>query len=86
MEPEYSDLPAEVIVAAQAGRKLDAIRILREHTGMGLADAKAVVDGLEKEPGSELPPLAAGKEDHGTARFLVILAVLGGIAAALFLL
>lgn len=85
MEPEYPDLPTEVILAVQAGRKLDAIRILRDHTGMSLTEAKAVVDRLTEELGSEMPRMAAGQEDQGTLRFLVILAVLGG-AAAFFLM
>lgn len=86
MEPEYPDLPTEVILAIQAGRKLDAIRILREHTGMGLTDAKAVVDRLSEEYGSERPSVSASREDSGNLRFLATLVILGGIAAAFFLL
>jgi hypothetical protein len=86
MEPEYPDLPTEVILAVQSGRKLDAIRILREHTGMGLTDAKLLVDRLSEEYGSELPALSASREDSGNLRLLATLVILGGAAAAFFLL
>jgi len=83
---EYPELPTEVILAVQAGRKLDAIRILREKTGMGLTDAKVLVDRLAEDYGSELPPVSASREDSGNLRLLAALVVLGGLAAAFFLL
>lgn len=38
------DLPPEVTQAIKAGRKIVAIKLLQESTGMGLANAKVVVD------------------------------------------
>lgn len=83
---QYPELPTEAVLAAQSGRKLEAIRILRERTGMQLADAKVLVDRLSEEYGSELPPVSASREDPGTLRLLATLVILGGIAAAIFLL
>lgn len=83
---EYPELPTEVVLAVQRGRKLDAIRILREKTGMGLTDAKVVVDRLSEDYGSELSPVSASREDPGNLRLLATLVILGGIAAAFFLL
>jgi ribosomal protein L7/L12 len=40
-------LPEEVSAAMAAGRKIEAIRWLREHTGLGLAAAKAAVEAGE---------------------------------------
>ena len=37
-------LPDDVRAAMDAGQKVEAIRLLRERTGMGLADAKAAVE------------------------------------------
>lgn len=37
-------LPDDVRAALVAGRKLDAIRLLRQQTGLGLAEAKAAVE------------------------------------------
>ena len=39
-----SQLPREVIKAIEDGRKIEAIKILREATGIGLANAKVLVD------------------------------------------
>ena len=37
-------LPPEVIRAIERGRKIEAIKLLRESTGLGLANAKVLVD------------------------------------------
>lgn len=39
-----SPLPEDVRSAMAAGQKIEAIRLLRKHTGLGLADAKAAVE------------------------------------------
>lgn len=57
-----SELPPDVIKAIEAGRKVEAIKILREATGLGLANAKVLVDrawrthGPEKTPYSPMDP------------------------------
>ena len=38
------DLPPDVIQAVQKGQKIEAIKLLREATGLGLANAKVLVD------------------------------------------
>lgn len=37
-------LPGEVIAAIEQGQKIEAIKLLREATGLGLANAKVLVD------------------------------------------
>jgi ribosomal protein L7/L12 len=37
---------AQVVALAQSGQKIEAIRRYRELTGIGLAEAKQVVEGL----------------------------------------
>jgi hypothetical protein len=39
-----NDLPPDVIRAIEQGRKIEAIKLLREATGLGLANAKVLVD------------------------------------------
>ena len=39
-----NQLPSDVIRAIEEGRKVEAIKILREATGLGLANAKVLVD------------------------------------------
>ena len=40
-------LPANVVEALRRGNKIEAIKLLREATHVGLAEAKGVVDALE---------------------------------------
>lgn len=42
--PPGVGLPGDVVEALHAGSKIEAIKRLRGHTGMGLAEAKAAVD------------------------------------------
>lgn len=84
-DPNYEEIPTAALLAIQSGRKLEAIRILREQTGMGLAEARSFVDRASADVGPETPRLAAGKEDSGLLRLLVIVVVLGAIVAAFFL-
>jgi hypothetical protein len=39
-----NQLPQDVIRAIEKGRKIEAIKLLRESTGIGLANAKVLVD------------------------------------------
>lgn len=43
---DAAGLPAEVVELVYSGKKLQAIKLLRELTGMGLAEAKARLDSL----------------------------------------
>lgn len=40
-------LPASVMAALQSGNKIDAIRLLREQTGLGLKEAKDAVEAMK---------------------------------------
>jgi hypothetical protein len=40
----HNQLPRDVIQAIERGRKIEAIQLLREATGIGLANAKVLVD------------------------------------------
>ena len=40
---------AEIIVLLRLGRKIEAIKRMREQTGMGLAEAKDAVEAIERE-------------------------------------
>lgn len=52
-----NDLPPKVIRAIEQGRKIEAIQLLREATGLGLANAKVLVDKAARQHGgkSRLP-------------------------------
>ncbi|HEX4331249.1 MAG TPA: ribosomal protein L7/L12 [Usitatibacter sp.] len=49
--PEKLTLSPEVVAALRGGNKIEAIRLIREKSGIGLAEAKAVVDAFEKVRG-----------------------------------
>ena len=84
-DPQYEDIPTDALLAIQSGRKLTAVKILREQTGMGLTEAKSLVDRVSRDVGKKTPRMAAGKEDSGLLRLLVIVAVLGAVLAAFYL-
>lgn len=41
-----ADLPPEVLAAARSGQKIEAIKLLREATGLSLTEAKEAVERL----------------------------------------
>ncbi len=64
MPPALESLPAQVIEAWRNGHKIEAIRLLREGTRLGLAEARAVIEGLDAaakqgRPAPPTPPPAA---------------------------
>lgn len=51
MANPIDSLPPDVVDAWRKGRKIEAIRLLREKSGAGLAEAKAAIDALERAGG-----------------------------------
>ena len=79
-------LPQSVQLALQGGNKIEAIRLLREATGLGLKEARDAVESSQQ--GAKLPPnsLAPG-EMTGKSGFVwwVVGAIAMGAAAYLLL-
>lgn len=48
-------LPGDVIAAIERGQKIEAIKLLREATGLGLANAKVLVDRAARTHGPKKP-------------------------------
>ena len=46
--PYSGQLPSSVVAALQKGNKIEAIRLLREQTGLGLKEAKDAVEAPER--------------------------------------
>lgn len=70
---ESPQLPAEVVNAIHAGRKIEAIKLLREARGLGLKDAKHAVDAyIRKNPSAQQP-----RSSGGGLVIIVILVILG---------
>ena len=74
------ELPAHVIDAVRRGNKIEAIKLLREHAGIGLKEAKDAVDAFERSS-----PVARATGSPGQVRQLprawIGVAVLLGVAA-----
>ena len=82
-----AEIPTDVMQAVVAGRKIEAIKRLREQTGMGLMEAKEVVDSLAySEDRFSAHHPAAPRNDTGVGRFVAIMLVLSVVVASYLLL
>ncbi|MEM7502162.1 MAG: ribosomal protein L7/L12 [Pseudomonadota bacterium] len=72
------ELPPEVLAAIADGRKIVAIKLLREATGLGLANAKVLVDRAAVRMGAAQP--RGLQEDSNSGKLLGLLL----LAAAAF--
>jgi len=52
-------LPPRAMAALQRGRTIEAIKLTREATGLGLKEAKDLVDAARGQPGGAVPGLAS---------------------------
>jgi hypothetical protein len=80
----YTDLEISdgVIAAVNRGQKIEAIKILREETGLGLADAKDVVDRLartHKGESGETSPMPEEGGAGGMIKLVILIAAILGV-------
>ena len=61
-------LPAEALDALRGGNKIEAIRIVRESTGIGLAEAKSIVEEIENSLPSPSPATVATRASQAPLR------------------
>ena len=47
---------SEVRSLIKAGNKIAAIKVYREITGVGLAEAKATIEAMQQDPNAPIPP------------------------------
>ena len=72
---ENADIPQDVLVAVAEGRKIEAIQLLRQHSGMGLRQARRLVDTLERARGTPKPGDLPHFTEVGGTRGLVVIVV-----------
>ncbi len=80
----FASVPPAVLAALHQGQKIEAIRLLREHTGLGLKEAKDVVDALPqaRQQGGQAGGLAPGEMPRsGLLRWVGMAVVLGVLLA-----
>jgi hypothetical protein len=70
---------AKVKEALAAGRKIEAIKLYRAHTGLGLKEAKDAVEEMEAELGPASPGGAAKPRAKGCMSVLAVVVVAMGI-------
>jgi len=80
----YNDLEIsdQVIAAIDAGHKIEAIKILREETGLGLSEAKDVIDSLARAKRGESGAGPGMVEEGGAGsmiKMIVVIAVILGV-------
>ncbi len=89
MKPEViitdTELPTEVIWAIAEGRKIEAIKMLRESTGIGLANAKVLIDRAWRVHGPKKPLTPALTEDAGSGKLVASLVAVAILAVAYLL-
>ncbi len=77
-----NELPATVIAAIKDGRKIEAIKILQDATGLGLANAKVLVDRAWATHGPYKPPTSFADRPSGLTGFFKLLSMALLILAA----
>ncbi len=80
----YNDLEIsdQVIEAIDAGHKIEAIKILREEAGLGLKEAKDVVDSLARAKRGESGGNSGMVEEGGAGgmiKMIIVIAVVLGV-------
>ena len=75
-----SELPADVVDAIRANRKIDAINRLRAHSGLDLKEAKHAVEAYARKNPQLTPP--APRLESGVGRLVLIGVVVAAIYAA----
>lgn len=75
--PGQSAVDQEVLRIVAAGRKIEAIKFVREKTGLGLAEAKAYVDALEAGRDPRQMPVTPRRSGCSPVVILILVAVLG---------
>ena len=68
-----NELPPEVVMAITQGRKIEAIKLLREATGLGLANAKVLVDRAVRRHEQINPQMHNMTQESNNGRLLGML-------------
>jgi hypothetical protein len=68
-----AELPEEARHAIEQGRKIEAIKIVRERTGVGLAHAKVLVERAARQTVERNPQPTLSESGSGTPRLLLSL-------------
>jgi hypothetical protein len=84
---EEEQLSPEIYQLLAAGRKVEAIKLIREETGLGLAGARGLVDALSgyEGPVDTPPPMMTEEGGAGGLMAIVIASLLAFLVYVFFL-
>ena len=71
------EFPSDVITPLHAGRKIDVIKLLREHRGIGLKEAKHDVETYARDNAATMPPAIKSESSAGRLVMIVIILAVG---------
>ncbi len=80
-EPSFSD---QVIAAVDSGNKIEAIKRLREETGLGLKEAKAAIDALARDRRGVTPSGTPLPEEGGAGGVVKLIVLIAAVLAVYF--
>lgn len=84
---EEEQLSPEIYQLLAAGRKIAAIKLIREETGMGLAEAKELADALSgHDSAADAGPPAMKEEGGASGLVAIVIAVLIAFLVYVFFL
>lgn len=82
MQQDYRDKYSnDIIEAVTAGQKINAIKRLREQTGMGLKEAKHAIEALEAELRADSSIAPQMQEEGGTVDLLRLIVIVAALVA-----
>ena len=69
------EVPPDVLAAIASGNKVQAVRLIREHTGLGLGPAKRLVDHLARTHGGTSPEMQPQFTEVGGSKGFAVIVV-----------
>lgn len=81
-----NDLPPSAVEALRQGRKIEAIRIVRQVRGFDLNQAKNTVDAFVKSEPALMASMHGPRGDTGVGRLLLVAVLVGLVVAVLYLI
>lgn len=81
-----NDLPPSAVEALRQGRKIEAIKIVRQVRGFDLNQAKDAVDAFVKSEPMLRTSMRRPRSDTGISRLLLAAALVGLVIAVLYLI
>lgn len=78
---DQTEYPEDIVQAVIAGRKVEAVKRLREQTGMSLKEAKQAIEQLERELHGHAPVVPPMQEEGGAEGLIRIVLAVAALAA-----